>query len=504
MSRPIVIVDPGRLPWTVDQMEQAILPGSTWGLYEFSNMLVRVVQAEPDQDKKIRRPADALVLRRATIPMLQDICGRAIAWQNTKGEDVDCPARVAAIYLSREGLRRLPALQGIINAPIIRPDGSVLTEPGYDEATGLLLHSPVAWRAPRELSKETIDAAVETLKAPFAEFPIAPEGLSVVISAIMTALQRRLLFSAPADAFDAPAQGSGKSLIADCVCIIATGHEAVSTTVNADGDELSKKLFSVLRSGDLIFELDNITVPLRCDALASILTQPTFQDRILGVSEMSRALPTNLLFLLTGNNLSFSGDMPSRVIVARIEPDCEKPEQRTFKIRALRAHVHEHRVELIQAALTILKAYYAAGRPDQGLKPFGRFEQWSNEIRNALVWVGLPDPCATREAIDAADPERDSMLALYTQWERTATIPVTLAKLIEIAETDEDLKSAMLSVAADIDHPGKVSARRLGAWCRSRKGRIVGDFRLREEGHAHGGLKMYRVVKIETSVTKEI
>jgi len=219
---------------------------------------------------------------------------------------------------------------------------------------------------------------------------------------------------------------------------------------------------------------------------------------------MSRALPTNLLFLLTGNNLSFSGDMPSRVIVARIEPDCEKPEQRTFKIRALRAHVHEHRVELIQAALTILKAYYAAGRPDQGLKPFGRFEQWSNEIRNALVWVGLPDPCATREAIDAADPERDSMLALYTQWERTATIPVTLAKLIEIAETDEDLKSAMLSVAADIDHPGKVSARRLGAWCRSRKGRIVGDFRLREEGHAHGGLKMYRVVKIETSVTKEI
>ncbi len=65
MSRPIVIVDPGRLPWTVDQMEQAILPGSTWGLYEFSNMLVRVVQAEPDQDKKIRRPADALVLRAA-------------------------------------------------------------------------------------------------------------------------------------------------------------------------------------------------------------------------------------------------------------------------------------------------------------------------------------------------------------------------------------------------------------------------------------------------------
>jgi putative DNA primase/helicase len=503
MSRPVIIVNSGQLPWVVDQAEQAILRDyESWGLYQHSGSLVRVASAEADKDKKIHRPDDAIVLRHATVPMLQDDFGRAIAWQNSKHNDIDCPAKVAAIYLSRAGLWKLPTLVGVVNAPIVRPDGSVLVKPGFDEATGLLLHSDIAWKPPADLSKAAVDVAVETLRAPFCEFPVAPEGLSVVISAILTSLQRRLLFSAPAHAIDAPAQGSGKSLITDSVSIVATGHETVSTSVNVDPDELRKKLVSVLLAGDLICDLDNIVRPLASEALATILTKPFYQDRILGLSRMTEQLPTNVLFLLTGNNLEFSGDMPSRVIIARIEPDCEKPEQRTFNIPDLRAHIREHRVELVQAALTILQAYQKQGRPDQSLKPFGRFEQWSREIRAALVWAGLPDPCATRDSIDNADPERDATLAIFGEWFKTAAATaITLTELIHRAAANPDFHAALLSVAADKDRPEQVSARRLGVWCRNRKGRVYGDFKLKEIGHAHGGLKTYAVLRIESVTT---
>jgi putative DNA primase/helicase len=32
----------------------------------------------------------------------------------------------------------LPVLSGVINAPTLRADGSMLSKPGYDSATGLL------------------------------------------------------------------------------------------------------------------------------------------------------------------------------------------------------------------------------------------------------------------------------------------------------------------------------------------------------------------------------
>lgn len=57
----------------------------------------------------------------------------------------------------------------------------------------------------------------------------------------------------------------------------------------------------------------------------------------------------------------------------------------------------------MQAGLTILKAYHHAGRPEQKIRPFGRFEEWSNLVRSAIVWLELPDPCESRKGIEESD-----------------------------------------------------------------------------------------------------
>ncbi|MGA7873042.1 MAG: hypothetical protein WCA22_19300 [Candidatus Binatus sp.] len=535
-TRPRIVVLPGERPWLIDGAEEAVLENyARWGLFQPGDLLVRTttLSAEDvEKEKLIRRKAGSVILRRATAPMLEDIFGRAIHWVvrvpdkdkvpgSFKDKVIDCPPKVAAIYLSREGMWRLPRLTGIIEAPIMRPDGSVLTAPGYDEATGLLLQSPIAWPALPAPSKGAAEAAAKCLIEPFDEFPFSSRaGSSVLLSAMLTGLQRRLLPTAPAHAFDASIQAAGKTIQGDCVSLFLTGREIASMTFNSNEEEFRKKLMAGLVAGDAIFEIDNITKPLRSDTLASILTKTLHSDRIMGLGE-NRSVPTNCLFILTGNNLQFSGDMPSRVISSRVEPDCERPEERTFKICNLRAHVLERRPQFVKAALTILQSYFHAGRPPQGLKPFGRFEQWSDEIRSAIVWAGLPDPFLSRDEVIDADPERDAALAVLENWFRVlADAQTTIQALIRCATghgmlgdhdfrpPDDELKTALLGIAADYECADKISSQRLAAWCRDRVGRIFGEYKLVRSGKAHAGFQTWQIVKLnkptETIVTKEI
>jgi hypothetical protein len=512
MSRPTITLEPGKLPWIIDEVERAIRKNyAAAGLYQRGDFLVRAVTATPDDDprKYVRRPAGAVILRAATAASLQDVFGREIKFvRNVKdGDDfkqipVDCPAKIGTQYLSRTGLWHLPVLVGVVEAPLMRVDGSILTAPGYDESTGLLLQSSVAWRTPPSLSDEAVAAAVRCLKEPFAQFPLSPAGLAVVISGIITALQRRLLFSAPIHGIDAPSPGSGKTLLADCIALPATGRESTSISANAgDPEEFRKKLMSICIAGDAIVSIDNNTRPLANDTLATIVTVPNHSDRFMGGMTTVQVI-TNILWLATGNNLEFSGDMPSRVIVARIEPDCERPEERTFNIPDLREHILAHRVELVTAAMTIVQAYHFRKDEEPAVKPFGRFEEWSDQIRKPMIWAGFADPCETREAVIATDPERDAALALYEHWHRVlGGKAITIPKLIEWASSDFELKTALLDIAMDPKHPEKISSHILAWWCRHHVGRVIGDFKLSRGEKITGNNATWQVAQVVRTAT---
>jgi hypothetical protein len=75
-------------------------------------------------------------------------------------------------------------------------------------------------------------------------------------------------------------------------------------------------------------------------------------------------------------------------------------------------------------ALTIVKAYFEAGCPTQGVTPLGSFEQWSDLVRQALIWAGEADPCEGRKGIEAeSDPEYEKLATLLQAWEVCYPLP---------------------------------------------------------------------------------
>jgi len=380
------------------------------------------------------------------------------------------------------------------------PDGSILTKPGYDPASGLYLSTQpgVEWLPVKDKpTKADIAAAVQTLREPFAEFPYITEAdLAVMISAILTGIQRRLLDCAPGHAFDASKQGCGKTLEADCASLIVTGRATPAFSVSGEEEEMRKKLTTALLAGDPIMLLDNIEAPIKSPALCTILTKSEFTDRLLTTMKKP-VMATNVLFLVSGNNLVFAGEMSSRVIVSRInDPKVEEPEKRIFKIKDLRAYVLDNRPRLIHAALTILRGFYVAGKPND--LPQCRFPQWSDEIRAALVWAGFADPCMTQDRITRANPMLTAQRRIFNSWFDVigADRMVLLRTLAEKAsgfvvgesekETEQraQLKEALLEVASDGAKGDfeKIDVRKLGVWCGNNIDGVIDGLRLVRAG----------------------
>ena len=116
------------------------------------------------------------------------------------------------------------------------------------------------------------------------------------------------------------------------------------------------------------------------------------------------------------DNLTIAGDMTTRTLISRLDAGMEQPETRRFVVD-LKVEVPRRRPEIVAAGLTILRAFIAASRPGlNDLEPFGRFEDWSNLVRGALVWLGEPDPCSTRSFIAEHDSVRADLGALVAAW----------------------------------------------------------------------------------------
>src|SRR5262249_19791240 len=119
----------------------------------------------------------------------------------------------------------------------------------------------------------------------------------------------------------------------------------------------------------------------------------------------------------TGNNVELRGDIPRRVVPCRLETAEEHPEERTgFKYPNLLEHVGAERPRLVCAGLTILRAYFAAGRPRQELTTFGSYESWSDVIRAPVAWALGLDPLATRERMRGTDARRAALVGLVQGW----------------------------------------------------------------------------------------
>jgi hypothetical protein len=122
-------------------------------------------------------------------------------------------------------------------------------------------------------------------------------------------------------------------------------------------------------------------------------------------------LPLLAIWFATGNNVQVAADTTRRLIHIRLDCLQERPEDRSeFRHANLLDWIAKNRGKLVSAGLTILSAYIKAGCPRTDIKPLGSFEGWSALPRQAVVWLGLPDPCLTRISLaESADTVADAL-----------------------------------------------------------------------------------------------
>lgn len=506
---PSIKIIPGQLHSQVDAA-QSVLINNNSGIYQRAGQLVRIVTEESKPKKakdnhSIRRDSNSLVITETDPIYLSEILGKLAVWTrfDERKKDYivkDCPIIVPKTLIARKEWD-LPVLTGIIQAPTLRSDGSILEIPGYDEDTGLFFdrgHTNFPSIKNFPTYDDAIAARNKLLKL-ISEFPFEKEeDKSVAISAILTGIVRKTLRTAPLHGFTAPKMASGKSLLATVTSYITTGQTPCMLSQAPDETEEQKRLLSVLMEGDPIVCYDNIERPFGSSALCSVLTEPKFKGRVLGNSR-TLSVPTNALFMATGNNLTFIGDISTRAVLCRLDPECERPDERSFSID-LHKYIPEHRGELVQSALTILRAYIVAGKPKQEIAQFGRFEEWSDLVRSAIVWVDMEDPCASRKEIESADPVRQELGNLLSAWFAVVDDLAVRAKDIisKAYETNEEgklkneaLQDALFEIAKK---DGKVCPIKLGVKLKTYEKRVENGLRIQKSGKSQNA-DLWRVTK---------
>lgn len=495
---PVIRIEGGRLSAMVDAAESVLLAGDDI-IYQRAGKIVRVIEEQETVAGKDRLSPRIVPVEAAT---LRELITKGAQWQTYDvnrdlTENVNCPKEIAETLLARRTWR-LPRLSRVVTAPTLRHDGTVLHEPGYDRETGIFFHSNQTWPTiPENPSPEDAFDALEKLEEVIAEFPFRQEksgfsvSKSVALSAILTALVRPVLRSAPMFGFTAPKMASGKSLLANLVAMIATGKPACNISQADSPEEEKKRVLSLLLDGTQCICIDNVERQLGSDALCTILTEESWQERILRENQIA-TVDTKAVFMATGNNLSLNGDLTTRALVCTLDPGVERPEERRFRLN-LREYVPEHRGELVVAGLTILKAYIEAGKPKMDIPEFGRFEEWSALVRSALVWLGLPDPCASRAEIESKDPVRERLVSFMLEWKaKFPSSAVTVNDAIKAASTDkEDIYELMLDIAGE--RGDRISVTRLGKFMKKFQDRVENNMKIVCAGKARGNKSLWTI-----------
>ena len=337
-ARPPIKVVNGEIARVVDEAEQALIRAGVPVMVRAGALYQPIAEMRPAADGS---KTEVTILGRMNHANLSYVLnkhaatfvrwdGRGRCWRR-----IDPPGAVAATLLNK-GKWQLPKVVGVITAPTLRPDGSILSQPGYDTATQL-------WYAPAgtlqlPLIGEDRAAAQEALlllKELIAEFRFESKlDRAVALAALMTPVLRGSCDVVPLIAILAHTASSGKSFLADLANTIVRAQKCPVITAPESQEEMEKRLGAIVLEGAQIVSLDNCSHNLGGDLLCQITERPLIRIRVLGKSEAPECEWRGTLFA-NGNNVLLVGDMTRRTIICNLDPQMERPELRRFRFNPI-------------------------------------------------------------------------------------------------------------------------------------------------------------------------
>lgn len=438
--------------------------------------------------------------------------------------DEEPPLDIARVIL--EGMNPadypFPALAGITELPILRQDVTIYATPGYDAETKQV-YIPGDLRIPHIPdipSAADVTRALALFDYWMGDFPFenAASKATILANAITVVVRSVINGQVPLTLLDAPKQGSGKTILAQGIGIVATGRIVPTNSPTSDEEEMRKRILTWLQTSPAAVIIDNLVHPLESSSLNAALTSPFIEDRELGSNTLIR-VPNRAVWFASGNNIRVGDDTARRCIKCRLDARMERPHTRDTKQFRIKGGVKgffdwtiEHRVDLIEAALILARNWYSRGKPAPEVTLLGSFEDWTETIGGILHAAGVPGFLANLEdesgtsAIDEVTEEwRAFVEAIYAVFGEARFTTKELAKaMLENTEQAEALRETLpagvtknftayrKSDGQDSDFPTH-----LGHAFRTRKDQIYNKLRLERAGNAGAHKAAWRVTHTE-------
>jgi len=427
---------------------------------------------------------------------------RADFWRETpEGEYQITPPQELArgVLADRPALvEHLPALEAITAIPTLRPDGTINDAPGYDPATRLY-YLPTPGLSVPEIPKEPtpadVTAAREILEYMVCDFPFVADdrhqpGRSAskanYFGLLLTPVIRPALRISDVllGLIDSPKQGNGKGLLADLVSIAATGSPEGVTTCPTSNEEWKKLITSLLIEGSPVIVFDNVTKTFGSDALASVVSQPVWKDRLMGGNAM-RAIPQRATWIATGNNVQLNPDMATRCFRIRIDAEIASPHERTdFQIENLKVWAQENRGAILWALLVMARSWFADGCPAAKVPTVRGATPWAKMVGGILEHAGIGGFLGNQHELYRDLDEESAEWTVFLQHLETLfeSDSWTAAEYTQrIKDAPEYAYCLPGKLADDFAKPGASFVKCLGRALRSKIGTRFGEDQLRIE-----------------------
>jgi hypothetical protein len=511
--------------------------GELAGLFDRAGGIVFIARegdagyVPPARDDQHDGPAQVCRVNAAGLAAYIDARYRCFRWvksgENLESRPALFPTEAARriVDLPDPTLRpQLRRLAGVTHTPVARADGSILDTPGYDPATRLYyLPDPglVVPAVPARPTVEQVKAAVGLLDEMTDGFPWKSEhDRAGYYGFLLTPLLRNI--TPPPyklTIFDAPQQGTGKTLLGELGRILH-GGVLRGGVQHGDDEEVRKTVTTILaRTTGPVVIFDNLTGTLDSPVLAGLLTSAEWTDRLLGGNDEVRAL-NDRVWCATANNLAVGVDMLRRTIWVGIDAQTPRPQDRTgFAIADLPGWARARRGELLHALLILIRAWVVGGRPTRPARTSDSFAVWVQAVDGILGHAGVPgrfaDPSTERQEAGEQDDEwADFLRAVHEVFgERTWTVKdlldlVPRPGIHTLVPTGnpfdpppariplDALPGALADKAAQSARGVSAVAVSLGRWLTNRDGRFVGELCCRSAGHDGNHKRLWRIGRL--------
>lgn len=332
------------------------------------------------RDGKLVRVVDALetdgVVRVEPIPTprLREVLSRCARWVERADEGpehraVCVPGHVVRAVAARGSWPGMRPLRAVVTRPILRPDGSVLAEPGYDPSTHVYL---AVRRSAGTIPTQPSDAAgaLNRLRIVAAGLSITDDYFVAAWIAVVATSLARHAFSGPSPLFVFLRDEGANDAALPTITALSTQAEAPARVAAIDLAQRPARVLASLRGDDPFVAIDQFhaldaATQLRvCD----VLLAERAAQRFTWITAVSRRV--------------LDPEVAARVVaVGRREKMHSVPSQRTPRLGVDRA-------KMAALVLALLAAHPVETGEDELDDP--TLHAWSARVEDALLAAGLP------------------------------------------------------------------------------------------------------------------